>query len=44
MKKVKIYQMKFTMNKKKRIYNALKNSDSEAVLHFNYVIEKIING
>ena len=29
---------------KKRIYNALKNSDSEAVLHFNYVIEKIING
>ena len=29
---------------KKRIYNALKNSGPEAVLHFNYVIEKIING
>jgi len=29
---------------KKRIYNALKNSNPEAVLHFNYVIEKIING
>ena len=25
---------------KKRIYNALKNSNPEAVLHFNYVIRK----
>jgi|TARA_B110000438_G_scaffold134725_1_gene130340 DNA-binding MarR family transcriptional regulator len=29
---------------KKRIYKALKNSNSEAVLNFNEVIEKIING
>tara|TARA_X000000368_G_scaffold283324_1_gene224938 strand:- start:77 stop:514 length:438 start_codon:yes stop_codon:yes gene_type:complete len=29
---------------KKRIYKALKNSDSDAVLNFNEVIEKIING
>ena len=29
---------------KKRIYNALKNSNPEAVIHFNCVIEKIING
>ena len=29
---------------KKRIYKALKNSDSEAVLKFKEVLEKIING
>ena len=29
---------------KKRIYNALKNSTPDSVLHFNNVIKKIING
>ena len=29
---------------KKRIYNALKNSNSEAVIKFKEVLEKIING
>ena len=29
---------------KKRIFNALKNSDSESVLHFKEVLKKIING
>ena len=29
---------------KKRIYSALKNSDSEAVIKFKEVLEKIING
>ena len=29
---------------KKRIYNALKNSNSESVLNFDKVIKKIING
>ena len=29
---------------KKRIYNALKNSNSEAVMKFKEVLEKIING
>ena len=28
----------------KHLYKALKNSDSDAVLNFNEVIEKIING
>ena len=36
--------MKSFMNKKKRIYKALKNSNSNAVLNFNEVIQKIING
>ena len=29
---------------KKRIFNALKNSDSESVLKFKEVLKKIING
>jgi len=29
---------------KKRIFNALKNSDSQSVLHFKEVLKKIING
>jgi len=29
---------------KKRIFNALKNSDSESVLRFKEVLKKIING
>ena len=29
---------------KKRIFNALKNSNSESVLHFKEVLKKIING
>ncbi len=29
---------------KKRIFNALKNSDSESVIHFKEVLKKIVNG
>ena len=31
-------------SQKKRIFNALKNSDSESVLKFKEVLKKIING
>ena len=29
---------------KKRIFNALKDSDSESVIHFKEVLKKIVNG
>ena len=32
------------LEQKKRIYNALKNSNSEAVIKFKEILEKIING
>jgi len=32
------------LEQKKRIYDALKNSNSEAVIKFKEVLEKIING
>ena len=32
------------LEQKKRIYNALKNSNSESVIKFKEVLEKIING
>ena len=31
-------------SQKKRIFNALKNSDSDSVIKFKQVLEKIING
>ena len=31
-------------SQKKRIFNALKNSDSDSVVKFKQVLEKIING
>ena len=42
--KGKILSNEIFYEQKKRIYNALKNSNSDAVLNFNEVIEKIING
>ena len=38
----KFFQEMFT-EQKKRIYNALKNSDSDSVIKFKNVLEKIIN-
>ena len=43
MKKVKKYLMKF-LRQKKRIYNALTKSNSEEVINFDNVLNKIING
>ena len=43
MKKGKNFLKKYFLNKKKRIYNALKNSDSDAVIKFKNVLKKIIN-
>ena len=34
----------FFNQQKKRIYNALRNSSPDSVIHFNNVIKKIING
>ena len=39
----KIYSEVFE-SQKKRIFNALKNSDSDSVLNFKEVLKKIING
>ena len=44
MKKEKEYLTKFSIYKKKRIYNALLNSGSEEVINFDNVLSKIING
>ena len=43
MKKGKDFLRKYFLNKKKRIYNALKNSDSDAVINFKKVLKTIIN-
>ena len=42
--KGKILSNEIFYEQKKRIYKALKNSNSNAVLNFNEVIQKIING
>ena len=42
--KGKILSNEIFYEQKKRIYKALKNSSSNAVLNFNEVIQKIING
>ena len=42
--KGKILSDEIFYEQKKRIYKALKNSNSNAVLNFNEVIQKIING
>jgi DNA-binding MarR family transcriptional regulator len=39
----KLFQEIF-LEQKKRIYNALKKSDSDSVIKFKNVLEKIING
>ena len=44
MKVEKNFQMKFFLNKKKEFIMLLKNSNSEAVVKFKEVLEKIING
>ena len=41
---VKNFIMKFLKVKKKRIFNALKKSDSDSVIKFKEVLKKIING
>ena len=43
MKKEKNFLKKYFYIKKKRIYNALKNSDPDSVIKFKNVLKKIIN-
>ena len=39
----RFFLIKFTILKKKRIFNALKKSEPEAVIKFKEVLNKIIN-
>ena len=43
MKEEKNFLKKYFLEQKKRIYNAFKNSDSDSVIKFKNVLNKIIN-
>ena len=43
MREEKNFPKKYFQNKKKRIFNAFKNSDSDSVIKFKTVLNKIIN-
>ena len=43
-KKEKFFSKQYIILKKKRIFNALKNSSSDSVIKFKDVLKKIING
>ena len=42
-KKVKFFLMQFTI-RRKEIFNALKNSNSDSVIKFKEVLKKIVDG